>query len=122
MSELTHSHPPATPGTSDDERREEARVYVQQLRAFQIHAVVFAVGMVVIFLVNLFTNIAAGITGEWSAWWSVWALIGWGLGITVHGLVVRLARPGSSSRVWEEKQIDKVLKSMDAQSHEGEEA
>ena len=121
MTTPPHSDPPAPPPvTSDDERREEARVYVQQVRAFQIHAAVFAAGMVVIFLVNLFTNIAAGIAGEWSAWWSVWALIGWGLGITVHGLVVWLARPGSSSRVREEQQIDKVLKSMDAQPHEGE--
>lgn len=116
MSTSTHSHPRATTGTSLDERREEARVYVQQLRAFQVHAVVFAVGMVVIVLVNLFTNIAAGITGEWSAWWSVWALIGWGLGIAVHGLVVRLARPRSSSRAREEQQIDKILMSVDAEA------
>ena len=65
---------------------------MQQLRAFQIHAAVFAAGMVVIFLVNLFVNLAAGTTGQWSAWWSGWALIGWGLGVAVHGLVVWLSR------------------------------
>jgi hypothetical protein len=51
--------------------------------------------MVVIFLVNLFTNLAAGVTGQWSAWWSGWALIGWGLGVSVHGFVVWLSRPAS---------------------------
>lgn len=79
--------------TPDDEGSE----YPHQVRAFQIHAAVFAAGMVGIFLVNLLTNLAAGIADQWSAWWSVWALIGWGLGIAVHGLVVRLARPGSEA-------------------------
>lgn len=104
MSTPSNTHPPATPVTSDDERREEAREYTQQLRAFQIHAAVFAAGMVVIFLVNLLTNIAAGITGQWSAWWSGWALIGWSLGIAVHGLVVWLQRPGRPSQVWDGQQ------------------
>ncbi len=82
---------------------------MQQLREFYIHATVFAGGMVIIFLVNLATNVAAGIAGEWWAWWSAWALIGWGLGIAVHGLVVRLNRPTRSSSTWEQRQIDKVL-------------
>ncbi|MGI9615710.1 MAG: 2TM domain-containing protein [Acidimicrobiales bacterium] len=70
--------------------------YPQQVRAFQVHASVFAASIVLIFAVNLFVNLAAGIAGQWSAWWSVWALIGWGLGIAVHGFVVWLARPASS--------------------------
>lgn len=66
--------------------------HVQQRRAFDIHARVFALSMVLIFAVNLATNAAAGITGEWRAWWSVVALLGWGLGVAVHGIVVRMAR------------------------------
>lgn len=88
---------------------EAARGYVQQLHAFLIHAGVFAAGMVAIFAVNLLTNLSAGIASEWSAWWSVWAFIGWGLGIAVHGLVVRLNRPSSCSPTWEQQQIDKIL-------------
>lgn len=91
---------------------------MQRLRACQVHATVFAAGMVVILLVNLFTNKAAGISvGEWSAWWSAWALIGWGLGVAVHGFVVQLSRPATLFLVREEKQIDKVLASMDPESH-----
>lgn len=86
------------PDQHTEERRvEAARRYVQQLQAFYIHVGVFAGGMVIIFLVNLATTVAAGISGEWWAWWSAWALIGWGLGIAVHGLVVRLNRPTGSS-------------------------
>ncbi len=49
--------------------------------------------MVIIFLVNLAINAAANITGEWWAWWSLLAVPAWGLGLTVHGIVVRMARP-----------------------------
>lgn len=71
--------------------------YPHQVRAFQAHAGVFAVTMVLIFAVNLFINLSAGIAGQWSAWWSVWALIGWSFGIAVHGLVVFLAKPANRS-------------------------
>jgi len=101
-------HQPADERT-EEQRIEAARRHVQQLQAFYIHASVFAGGMVVIFLVNLATNAAAGIAGEWWAWWSAWAFVGWGLGIAVHGLVVRLNRPARSSSTWEQRQIDKVL-------------
>ena len=78
----TNNHP----GTDSDR-------YEDQRRAFRLHLNVFAGSMIIIFLVNLATNAAAGITGEWWAWWSVFALIGWALGLTVHGLVLRMARP-----------------------------
>jgi len=94
---------------ADQQRVEAARRYAQQLQAFYVHAGVFAGGMLIIVLVNLLTNLAAGIAGEWWAWWSVWAFIGWGLGIVVHGLVVRLNRPAGSSSTWEQRQIDRVL-------------
>ena len=92
-----------------DEREEAVRPYVEQLRAFYVHAGVFAAGMLVMFTVNLLTNLSAGIAGEWTAWWSVWALLGWGLGIAVHGLVVLLNRPSLGSSTWEQKQIERML-------------
>jgi hypothetical protein len=105
----TPEHNPSGREQTPDEREQAARKYVEQLRAFYIHASMFAAGMVVIFAVNLLTNLSAGFGSEWSAWWSAWAFLGWGLGISVHGLVVRLNRPASSSPTWEQEQIDKVL-------------
>ncbi len=70
-----------------------AEIYAHQVRVFQVHAAVFAAGMVLIIVVNLLTNLAAGTAGELSAWWSLWALLGWGLGLATHGFVVWLARP-----------------------------
>jgi 2TM domain len=94
---------------TDEQLVAAAERYVQQLRAFYVHAAMFAGGMVLIFLVNLVTNLDAGIAGDWRSWWSAWALFGWGLGIAVHGTVVRLNRPSMSSSTWEQRQIDKVL-------------
>lgn len=89
------------------ERFEQAaRTYVDQLRAFYIHATVFGAGMVVIFVVNLATNAAAGVMGQW---WSGWAFLGWGLGIAIHGLVVRLNRPTLTTSSWEQRQLDKLV-------------
>ena len=113
MSTADHTRHPEAAGTPVDQRREAARQYVQQLRVFYIHAGVFAVGMVVIFVVNLATNVAAGITGEWWAWWSAWALLGWGVAVAIHGLVVRRSRPKSSASAWEQRQIDKILSEDD---------
>lgn len=96
---------------SAEERIEAAHRYVKQLHAFYINAGVFAAGMVVIFMVNLATNLSAGIAGEWSAWWSVWAFLGWGSGISVHGVVVWLNRPSSSASTWQQRQVEKVLDS-----------
>ncbi len=92
-----------------DERDQAARRYVDQLVAFYLHAGMFAAGMLVIFAVNFLTNLSAGLASDWTAWWSAWAFLGWGLGIAIHGLVVRLNRPASSSPTWEQRQIDKVL-------------
>ena len=102
------NEPMVTPDPAASEL-DAARRYVEQLRAFYVHAGVFAASMVVIFAVNLLTNLSAGIAGEWTAWWSAWAFLGWGLGIAVHGLVVRLNRPTTSTSSWEQRQIDKVL-------------
>lgn len=98
-----------------DQQRQDAAAYMQQLRAFYLHGAVFVISMVGIFVVNLATNISAGITGEWWAWWSAWALLGWGLGVAVHGLVVRMARPQGPESVWEERQINKLLASESAE-------
>jgi len=87
---------------ASDERVAAARRYVEELRAFYAHAGVFVVGMLIMFAVNLLTNLTAGTAGEWAAWWSAWAFIGWSAGIAVHGLVVRLNRPSSSSSTWEQ--------------------
>ncbi|MGI9529178.1 MAG: 2TM domain-containing protein [Acidimicrobiia bacterium] len=116
MPTATKTQLPTTVGTSDHQRREDAREYVQQRRAFHVHAGVEVASMVLIFTVNLAVNLAAGITGHLWAWWSIWALIGGSLAVAVHGLVVRMSRPQISGSAWEEQQINKLLASQVAEA------
>jgi hypothetical protein len=93
----------------DEEAENAARQYVRQLKALYVHAAVAAATLVVIVVVNAVTNATAGISGGWEIWWSIWAVMGWSLGLAVHALVVRLARPSHGASAWEQRQIDKVL-------------
>ncbi|MEM7272228.1 MAG: 2TM domain-containing protein [Actinomycetota bacterium] len=90
--DLDPTRPATDPRDSGDHTdRPDPTVYANQRRAFQVHATVFAATMVLILAVNLLVALGAGTAGQLSAWWSLWALIGWGSGITVHGLVLKLA-------------------------------
>lgn len=105
---------PDTTGPTGHPRRSAAdeaaaRQHLHERSAFFVHAGVFAAGMIVIVLVNLFTNLAAGVAGEWRAWWSVWALLGWSIGLAVHGTVVRVARPTVDRASREQRDIDEIL-------------
>ena len=95
--------------SAETEREEAARQYVEQLRAFYVHASVFAASTFLMFVANLLVNLSAGTAGELSAWWSAWALLGWGFGIAVHGLVVWLNRPAFVASTWEQRQVDRLL-------------
>ncbi len=94
MQDATNRTPSEEPIDQDDSAVE---LYDQQRRAFRAHLGVFAGSMVIIFLINLVINAASGLTTEWSAWWSVIALLGWGIGVAVHGIVLRVARPDGIS-------------------------
>ena len=98
----TPTQAPSHHDEAPDERDEAARRYADQLRAFYGHVGGFATGMFIMFAVNLVTNISAGTAGEWNAWWSVWALLGWSIGIAVHGFVVWLNRPSFAPSTAEE--------------------
>lgn len=111
MADAPHHSPRTAPGATDDERREDARRHVRQLRAFQAHAAVFAGSMAVMLVVNLLVNLAAGIAGEWWAWWSVLALLGWAVGVAIHGVAVWASRARLLGSAWEERKIDELLAS-----------
>jgi len=64
---------------------------IRQRRAFTMHATIYTATTLILIAVNLMVNLSAGTAGQFNAWWSLWALVGWGAGIVVHGMVVRLA-------------------------------
>lgn len=83
---------PSSEASAQQHGKRDGR-HAHQLRAFHLHATVAASCMLIIVVVNAALNAAAGILDEWWAWWSILALVGWSLGLSVHGIVVRLARP-----------------------------
>lgn len=88
----------ATPDTLTDEQR--ATEYVRDIRSFYVHAIQYAVVMVVLLVINLWTNP--------SYLWVIWPALGWGIGVAAHGLsVFEVISPFGDA--WEKRQIDKRL-------------
>ncbi|MFP7673681.1 2TM domain-containing protein [Marivita sp. S0852] len=92
-----NSLPPST-GLTPEER--DAMEYVRDIKGFYGHAVQYAVVMVVLLLLNLFTNP--------DYLWVVWPALGWGLGVAVHGMNVFEVFNVFGTE-WEKRQIDKRL-------------
>ena len=104
---------PTTPPPTDttDELREAARLHLERRRTLVVHATVFTLSMVIVVVVNAAINVAAGISGNWWAWWSVLALIGWGIGIAIHGLAVWWSHP-RRRLANDQERIAKILASI----------
>lgn len=100
-------------GHRDEQRRADARRYLEQEAAFRVHAMVAACSLAVIVAVNALINVSAGIADEWWAWWSLWAVLGWGIGIAIHGIAVRTARHRLASSGSDDDRIDALLASLD---------
>jgi transcriptional regulator with XRE-family HTH domain len=78
----------------------EAFEYVQELKAFYLHLMIFIV-------VNVFLIILNFIVSP-NYLWFLWALGGWGLGITIHAIVT-FDWFSLFDSDWEKKQIEKRL-------------
>ena len=85
---------------TDDKRYEFAKKKVQALKDFYIHLLVYILVNAGLIIINLLYS-QGGI-------WFIYPLLGWGIGIVVHGLSVF----GSSlffGEDWEKQQIDKYM-------------
>ncbi len=84
---------------TDDPKFLEAKQHVQALRGFYIHGIVFLCVMALLLGLNSLTR---------AAWWAHWPLLGWGLGLLIHGVTVftpfRLF-----GRDWEQRKIAERL-------------
>jgi fatty acid desaturase len=60
---------------TDAEKTKRAREQVQAMTAFYIHAAVFALVMLILFLID---------AGNGGGWWVQWPLLGWGAGLAAH--------------------------------------
>ncbi len=102
MNEIVN-HAPHTPPLQANPQREEAlrrvRKQVREMRAFYASAVLYALVMPVFWVVNL----TAG-----GKIWAHWPTIGWGIGLTIHGISVFAGRTLFGTE-WEEKKVEELM-------------
>jgi hypothetical protein len=73
---------------------------VQALKGFYIHATVFVLVNIGLFIINLLTG---------GGWWFYWPLIGWGIGLGAHALGVFGFGGGPWGREWEERKTREFM-------------
>ncbi|MCL2446485.1 MAG: 2TM domain-containing protein [Oscillospiraceae bacterium] len=88
-----------TPRITDEELMKQARANVQRKKEFKIHLAVYLA-------VNAFLTGIFFVTSRHAFrayFWPMWPMLGWGLGVAIHGAVVYLG--GNSA-----KEVDQVKK------------
>lgn len=88
---------------TDDVNYRRAKQRVEELKGFYVHLAIFLVANSGLLLINLVT---AGV------WWFYWPLLGWGIGLAAHAIVV-FAVGGRMARDWEERKIQKLMEHGD---------
>jgi len=77
-----------------------ALAHVRHIKAFYMHLAQYVIVMGGLALLNLFTSPGY--------FWVVWPALGWGLGVTIHGLRVFDIIPFLNGD-WERREVEKVL-------------
>jgi hypothetical protein len=79
---------------------QQARERAEAIQGLYIHLLVYLVINACLFAINWFT------TGGDGGWWFVWPLLGWGIGLLIHVLVV--VAPVFSSD-WVDRKADRIM-------------
>ncbi|MBN1205393.1 MAG: 2TM domain-containing protein [Myxococcaceae bacterium] len=84
---------------SNDQSYDRARKRVADLRDFYSHLAVYLVVNLCLFILNMMTSPETR--------WFLWPLIGWGIGILIHGLSVIFS--AQWSKKWEDRKIHQLM-------------
>ncbi len=85
----------------EQQRYERARKRVEALKGFYIHATVFLLVNIGLFIINALTG---------GPWWFFWPLIGWGIGLGAHALgVFGFGGGGPWGQDWEERKTREFM-------------
>jgi fatty acid desaturase len=94
--------PDAGRAMSQDEKLARARRQVAAIKAFYVHLFVFAAVLVFLAIINAATG---------GPWWVLWVLLGWGIGVLAHWLLVFVA--GSRFIAdWEQRKTKELVDRM----------
>jgi hypothetical protein len=83
----------------EDTGYQRAKQRVEELKGFYTHLAVYLVINLGLFLIDFVTG---------GGWWFFWPLIGWGVGLTIHAVVV-FGVEGPLGRGWEERKIRELM-------------
>jgi hypothetical protein len=86
--------------SESDKLYKAAHDRAEAIQGLYIHLLVFAVINAGIFGINWFTR------GDDGGWWFYWALIGWGIGLAIHILVI--VAPVFSPE-WADRKADRII-------------
>jgi hypothetical protein len=84
-----------SPASDDRARYLAAKKRISAMRGVYLHAAIFAVVMIGLVGLNLYTG---------GAMWSLWPLAGWGLGVVAHAAAVFGRMPKAVSE-WESRKM-----------------
>lgn len=82
------------------ERYQKAKKQVQEIKGFYVHLACYLAVMIVLIFINL------RYTPQYL--WFVWSLLGWGIGVFIHAVMVFNIFP-FIGRDWEEKKIKQFM-------------
>ena len=85
----------------EQEIYEKAKRRVEEIRSFYSHLFVYLAVNAGLFLLNIITSPRH--------LWFYWPLIGWGIGLSIHGLSV-FGTQRLLGKDWEEKKIREIMK------------
>ena len=85
---------------SENMTYEEAKAHVQEIRGFYMHLFVYVIISVFLYFLNRFTSPGA--------WWAHWPILGWGLGVALHGASI-FVENGPWGKTWERRKIKELM-------------
>ena len=85
----------------DDPAYEAALERAEMLQGYYTHLLVYVVVNAGLFLINLFTR------GDDGSWWFYWPLLGWGIGVAIHTMVVF---GGVFGEGWKRRKADELYR------------
>jgi hypothetical protein len=84
----------------EDSNYRQAKERVEEIKGFYTHLATYLIFNLGLFLINILTNR--------DSLWFYWPLIGWGVGLAIHAVVV-FGVEGPFGRNWEARKIRQLM-------------
>jgi hypothetical protein len=85
----------------EQQRYQRAHARVQAIKGFYVHATIYVLVNLGLFVINWVTP---------GNWWFYWPLIGWGVGLLIHALVMFVfGGRGPWGEDWEERKTREMM-------------